>query len=102
MHRRYKELVFTDHALERLRQRKVDMGEVWATWRHPSKSYYAATKGAWVYQRNWGKRQIELVAKKNDQGEWVVLTLWSNYLRYKPQNPLWWRILKWVWKRIWV
>ena len=100
MNRTYKELIFTNHALERARQRGVGMGEVWAAWKRPSTSYYAVTQGGWVHQRTWGKRQIEVVAKQNDRKEWVVLSVWANQLRYRPQKPMWLRILKWVWKKI--
>ena len=100
MNRNYKELIFTNHALERSRERDVSMSEAWACWRHPNKREYAATKGGWVYSRTWGKRQIEVVAKQNDRKQWVVISVWSNLLRYNPPAPLWLRILKWVWKRI--
>lgn len=100
MNRTYKELIFTNHALERLQQRQVDMSEVWACWRHPQKSYYAATKGAWVYRRNWRHRQIEVVAKQNERKQWVVLSVWSNYVPYR-HRPSWIvRLLKWIWKRM--
>jgi len=100
MDRRYKELVFTNHALDRLKERGVLMSEAWATWRRPRQSNYAATKGAWVYERRWGKRQIEVVAKQNEHKQWVVLSVWANDLRYGPQKPLWLRFLKWIWKKI--
>lgn len=100
MNRMYKELAFTNHALERLRQRGVTQSEVWATWKRPRKRYYAATKGGWVYERVWGKRQIEVVVTKNERDQPVVISVWANTLRYKPQQPLWLRLLKWVWKRI--
>ena len=100
MNRIYKELIFTNHALARLKQRNVGMGEVWAAWKRPTKSHYAETKGGWVFQRSWGKRQIEVVAKQNESREWIVLSVWANQLRYRPQRPMWLRLLKWVWKKI--
>ncbi len=106
MNRNYKELVFTNHALDRLKERDVGMSEAWACWRHPNKREYAATRGGWVFTRNWGKRQIEVVAKQNvvrqahHKNEWVVLTVWSNRLQYNPPKPLWMRVLRWLWKRL--
>lgn len=100
MNRRYKELIFTNHALERARQRAVDMGAVWATWRHPQKSRYAATRGAWVKERTWGNRRIEVVVKQNDRKEWVVLSVWATEWNRKPSTPWYIRLLKWVWKQI--
>jgi len=100
MNRNYKELVFTNHALDRLRERDVGQSEAWACWRHPQKKEYAATKGGWVFSRSWGKRQIEVVATQNDRKDWVVISVWSNQLRYAPQKPMWFRVLKWLWKKI--
>jgi hypothetical protein len=98
--RRYKELVFTNHALERLNQRKVAMSETWATWRRPDKKYYAATKQAWVFSRNWRHRQIEVVAKQNDRKEWVVLSVWSNYVKFRAKQSWLMKLLRWLWRRI--
>ncbi len=100
MNRNYKELIFTNHALQRLSERDVSQSEAWATWRRPKKKEYAATKGGWVFSQSWGKRQIEVVAKQNDRKEGVVLSVWSNQLRYAPQKPMWVRILKWMWKKM--
>lgn len=100
MQRTYKDLVFTNHALDRLRQRRVSMSEAWAVYRRPHKRYYAATRGGWVHERTFGKRQIEVVIKLNDHKEPVVLTVWANQLRYRPQQSLLVRILKWLWKRV--
>jgi len=98
--RRYKELVFTNHALDRLKERKVEPGEAWATWRRPDKRYYAATKQAWVFQRNWRHRQIEVVAKQNEHRDWIVLSVWSNYVTYKKPKSLWKKIWRWIVSKI--
>lgn len=99
--RRYKELIFTNHALERLRQRKVSMGEAWATWKRPKKRTYAATKGAWKCERTWGDYQVEIVAKQNQRKEWVVLSAWSNRIEKRaPSRGLWQRGLRWLWRKI--
>lgn len=98
--RKYKELVFTNHALDRLQQRKVEMTEVWAAWRRPDKRYYASTKQAWVFCRNWRHRQIEVVAKQNELKEWVVLSVWSNYVNYKPKKSWLIKLLRKLWRWI--
>jgi hypothetical protein len=97
---RYKELVFTNHSLQRLKERKISMSQAWAVWRRPNKRTYAATKGGWVYQRNWGELQIEVVAKQNEKKEWVVLSVWSNRISRMRSRPLWIRGLHWWWKKI--
>ncbi len=98
--RQYKELIFTNHALDRCRQRKIDQGEAWATWRRADKRYYATTKQAWVFQRNYRHRQIEVVAKQNEQKQWVVISVWSNYVTYRKPKSLLSRFFRYIRRRI--
>lgn len=77
MSRYYKGVIFTNHALQRLSKRGISQGDAWATFRRPDQSRYAESKGAWVYYKTCGNRKIEVVAKKNEKGEWVVLSVWS-------------------------
>ena len=60
-----------------MRARGISQSDAWATWRRPEKSRYAAAKGAWIYDRTYGSEKIEVVAKKNEKGEWIILSVWS-------------------------
>ncbi len=77
MNREYNGLIFTNHALERMRQRQIKQGDVFATFKRADLSRKASTKGAYVYYKRWGNRLVEVVAKKNNQAEWVVLSVWD-------------------------
>lgn len=77
MDKAYGGVIWTNHALERLKQRGINQGDAWATFRRPEQSRYAKSKGAWIYYRTYGSEKIEVVAKKNEQGEWIILTVWS-------------------------
>ncbi len=77
-------VIWTNHALQRLRERGISQGDAWATWRRPDQSRYAATKGAWVYYKTYpdrigagGNQKIEVVAKQNEKKEWIILSVWS-------------------------
>ena len=70
-------VVWTNHALDRLRERAISQGDAWATFQRPDQSRYAAAKGAWVYYKTYSDQKIEVVAKQNDRKEWVILTVWS-------------------------
>ena len=78
MDKNYGGVIWTNHALSRLRERGISQGDAWATWRKPDQSRYAKSKGAWVYYRTYGDTKIEVVAKKNERGQWVVLSVWSS------------------------
>lgn len=98
---RYKELIFTHHALERLKSRNITMSQAWAVWRRPNKRSYAKTKQAWVFCRNWHDMQIEVVAKQNEKKEWVVLSVWSNRISsHKPRQSFWKKMIVKIWKQL--
>jgi hypothetical protein len=96
----YKGLIWTNHAIHRMRERGISQGDAWATWNRPEQSRYAASKGAWVYYRTWpastGKPgeyiKIEVVAKRNEKKQWVIISVWSNEVKntnnQSPQKSL--------------
>lgn len=74
--REYKGLIFTNHALSRIRERGLTQSDVWAVWHSPDSSKYAKSRGGWVYRKKINKEIVEVVAKKNDNNQWVVLSAW--------------------------
>ncbi len=81
MDKNYKGLIWTNHALSRLRERGIKQSDAWATWSRPEQSRFAETRGAWIYYRTYknynGSFRIEVVAKQNEKKDWVVLSVWS-------------------------
>lgn len=77
MNKNFGGVIWTNHAIERMRERGIKQGDAWAVWRRPDQSKYAKSKGAWVYYKTWGDTKIEVVAKKNERKEWVILSVWS-------------------------
>lgn len=77
MDRNFGGVIWTNHALSRLSERGIKQGDAWATFNRPEQSKYASTQGAWVYYRTYGSERIEIVAKKNERGEWIILSAWS-------------------------
>ncbi len=73
----YGGVIWTNHAIERLHQRGVIQGDAWATWKRPGSSKYDKYKNVWVFQRTFNQEQIEVVAKKNEKGKWLILSVWS-------------------------
>ena len=85
--RDYRGVIFTNHALERLKQRGISQGDAWATWRNPDQSRKGSGQGSWVYYKTYptsskgfegaSGTRIEVVAKKNERAEWIILSVWS-------------------------
>lgn len=80
MLKNYKGLIWTNHALRRIQERGIKQGDAWVTWRRPDQSRYGKAKGTWVYYRTFSNQRIEVVAKKNEKKEWVILSVWSRYV----------------------
>lgn len=83
MDKNYGGVIWTNHALDRLKQRGISQGDAWATFRRPDQSRYAKTRNAWVYYKTYGKEKVEVVAKQNERKEWIILSVWVRPLGYK-------------------
>jgi hypothetical protein len=84
-------VIWTNHALSRLRERGIKQGDAWATWRNPQESRKGRVTGSWVYYRTYGGTKIEVVAKQDEKGQWIILSVWSHQVvnRRKPKaEPL--------------
>jgi len=94
-------VIWTNHALDRLRERGIKQGDAWATWRNPEHSKKGTISGSWVYYRNYGKDQIEIVAKQNERHEWIILSVWSRQApeNYKKTKSFWSFIFKKLFSR---
>ncbi len=104
MDRNYGGIIWTNHALSRLKERAIKQGDAWATWKKPDQSRYAASKDAWVYYKNWGSSRIEVVAKQNEKKEWLILSVWSKplsstMLRKQSNKSILSRIISFVLKK---
>jgi hypothetical protein len=89
-------VIWTNHALERLESRGIKQGDAWATWRNPQDTRKGSILGSWVYYRNYGGTQIEVVAKQNERREWIILSVWSRPAagNYKKTESFWNFIVK--------
>lgn len=77
MDRNFGGVVWTNHALDRLRERGIKQGDAWAAFQRPDQSRFASSKKAWIYYRTFEEKKIEVVAKKDLKGKWVILSVWS-------------------------
>jgi hypothetical protein len=75
-------VIWTNHALDRLRERGIKQGDAWATWRNPEDSKKGSAPGSWIYYKTFNSTRIEVVAKQNEKKEWLILSVWS-----KPVYP---------------
>lgn len=83
MDKNYGGVIWTNHALARLKERGIKQGDAWATFNRPDSSEFSKNKEAYVYTRQWSNETIEIVAKKNNQSKWIILSAWSKKIETK-------------------
>ena len=88
MDRNFGGVIWTNHALSRMRERGVKQGDAWATFKRPDQSRYAKARGAWVYYKTYGNQKIEVVAKQNEKKQWVILSIWSRPVYGAPKKQI--------------
>ncbi len=95
MNRNFGGVIWTNHAIARMRQRGIKQGDAWATWRNPQESKKGTVPGSWVYYRTYGVERIEVVAKQNEKKEWLILSVWSRpvFNGYKKESKSFLRFL---------
>ena len=87
-------VIWTNHALQKLRERGIKQGDAWSVWRRPEQSR-KGKDGSWVYYRTFGDQKVEVVAKQNEKkvgdpdGKWLILSVWSkSVFGKKPESFL--------------
>lgn len=98
MDRNFGGVIWTNHALSRMRERGIKQGDAWATWRNPDQSRRGTSGDTWVYYKTYGGEKLEVVAKKNDKGEWIILSVWSKLVNNNTSNEKRTSILETIWK----
>ncbi len=73
-----KKLVWTKHALQRLRDRKIPQKYLVNTFHNPDKVIVGKEKNSKRFIRSFGPHQAVVVASPNEKGEWVVISGWIN------------------------
>lgn len=65
------------------------------TWNHAEQTRKGLAPGSWVYYRTYpaaggagGFERIEVVAKKNEKNEWLILSVWSRPVNSNISNHL--------------
>lgn len=73
---RYRDLIFTNHALQRIQERKMAMEAAWETFQKPDYIKDGKRSGTKEYQKRFNSVLVTLIAAQNEQMEWVVLSCW--------------------------
>lgn len=89
---KYKGLIFTNHILERMKQRNLRPVDVYWIFSKPDRKKKSKKNNGIKFYRNYQGVDYVVVAKKNENAEWVMLSCW-----WKEKN----RIKLGFWKNLW-
>lgn len=103
----YKGIIWTNHALERLRERKLPQQTAWLTFTQPDEKLKGKEKNTIEYRKKIGSSTVTVIATQNEKKQWIILSCWVDpplpgsidiqkkkaYQEYKRAG---------FWKRIWL
>jgi hypothetical protein len=72
----YAGLIWTNHVLERMMERGIKQEMASETFHHPDKSFKGRESGSMEYQKRFGHSRVTVIARQNDQREWIILSAW--------------------------
>lgn len=74
--REYLDLIFTNHALERMNGRGMRQDWAWETWKHPDTQTEGNSHDSIRFEKQIDTYHVTVVAKQNDRREWIVISAW--------------------------
>ncbi|MBI4097121.1 MAG: DUF4258 domain-containing protein [Candidatus Levybacteria bacterium] len=69
-------VIWTNHALDRLRERGIPQDDALLAFRHPDFQRRGKKKSAKLFIKKIADKRITLAAKQNERWEWVVVSVW--------------------------
>lgn len=74
----YQGVIWTNHAIERMQQRKMTQDYAYQTFAYPDRQIPGKQSGTTEYQKRFGKHYVTVIAKQNEKGQWIVLSCWMD------------------------
>ncbi len=74
--RTYGGVIWTNHALERLKGRKIPQELAWKAFRFPETTKKGKASGSFEFSKKLDIYDITVIAKKNDRREWIIVSCW--------------------------
>lgn len=71
----YKNLIFTNHALTRLSQRRIEKEAAFGAFANPDKKEKKGD-GTTTFVKKIDKHTVTILAKQNEKSEWIALSAW--------------------------
>lgn len=99
MDKHYQNLIFTNHALDRIKLRTISQDQVQQVLSQPDKTFSNDKPDQIKFIRSLNNRTIHVVAKKlPDQKKWLILSVWVR--GEDDPIPFMWKIITFPFKII--
>lgn len=72
----YGGVIWTNHALEKLEQRRLSKQWAFDAFKYPDKRLPGKLAGTVELLKYFGKSKVTVIAKQNDKYEWLILSCW--------------------------
>ncbi|MFA9288724.1 MAG: hypothetical protein ACEQSA_02495 [Weeksellaceae bacterium] len=95
--RYYEKAIWTNHAMDRLRSRQIKQEVAAKAFRYPDETVKGKTAGTYEFIKAFKKERVTVIAKQNDNKEWVIMSCWSDPIY--PKRPH--REQPSFWSRLW-
>lgn len=69
-------IIWTKHALQRLKERKFSQRMATEAVRHPDRRHSGTEKGTTQFVKRFGSSLVTVVAKQNDHKDIIILSCW--------------------------
>ena len=96
----YKGLVFTNHILTRMKERKLRAQDIYWIFSKPDEIKDSKTENAKRFYRYWKGTRYAVVAKKDKDDKWIMLTCWWKDLGFLKTEKRKMNIWQKTWKMI--
>lgn len=101
----YKNVVFSKHALQRLKRRKITQEAVVRTIKNPSEKE-SEENGNVRFVKDVNQREVHVIGNwLEDENRWIVVSAWVR--GEEDPRPLWqwafvlpYQLMRWLWRRI--
>jgi hypothetical protein len=72
----YKGLIWTNHAIQRLEERKIPQEWAWKAFKFPDSIYKGKKSNTVEHVKEYNNLTVTLIATKNDKKEWIIISCW--------------------------
>lgn len=72
----YGGVIWTNHAIEKMRDRGLSQDKAFEAFKHPDKTFPAKKPHALEFRKRFNGSFITVIALQNEKNEWVVISAW--------------------------